>query len=58
VRLRDFFAFISDSSGGLRRTIFEANIRDYQGRTEVNGDIQLSLQDPHQEDFWWLNNGI
>lgn len=58
VRLRDFFAFISDSSGGLRRAIFEANVRDYQGRTEVNDDIQLSLQDPHQEDFWWLNNGI
>ena len=58
VRLQDFFAFISDSSGGLRRAIFEANVRDYQGRTEVNDDIQLSLQDPHQEDFWWLNNGI
>lgn len=58
VRLRDFFAFISDSSGLLRRAIFEANVRDYQGRTEVNDDIQLSLQDPHQEDFWWLNNGI
>ena len=58
VRLRDYYGFISDSSGELRRSIFEANVRDYQGRTEVNDDIQHSLQDPHEEDFWWLNNGI
>ena len=58
VRLRDYFTFISDSSGALRRNMFEANVRDYQGRTVVNDDIQHSLQEPHQEDFWWLNNGI
>jgi hypothetical protein len=58
VRLRDYFIFISDNSGGLRRNIFEANVRDYQGRTAVNDDIQHSLQETHQEDFWWLNNGI
>jgi hypothetical protein len=58
VRLRDYYIFISDSSGELRRSIFEANVRDYQGRTEVNDDIQHSLQEPHEEDFWWLNNGI
>ena len=57
VRLRDYFIFISDS-GELRRNIFEANVRDYQGRTEVNDDIQHSLQEGSQEDFWWLNNGI
>lgn len=43
--------------GGLRRTIFEANVRDYQGRTEVNEAIQSSLQE-RNEDFWWLNNGV
>lgn len=58
VRLRDYYGFISDGSGELRRSIFEANVRDYQGRTEVNDDIQYSLQEPHEEDFWWLNNGI
>ena len=58
VRLRDYYSFISDSLGELRRSIFEANVRDYQGRTEVNDDIQHSLQEPHEEDFWWLNNGI
>ena len=58
VRLRDYFTFMSDTAGELRRNIFEANVRDYQGRTEVNDEIQHSLQEPHQEDFWWLNNGI
>ncbi len=58
VRLRDFFAFVTDEAGGLRRQIFEANVRDYQGRTEVNDDIQESLQEKTPEDFWWLNNGV
>lgn len=58
VHLRDYFSFISDESGSLRRKLFEANVRDYQGRTTVNDDIQGSLREPYQEDFWWLNNGI
>jgi hypothetical protein len=58
VRVRDYFSFISDGTGALRRQIFEANVRDYQGRTEVNDEIQQSLQEKHSEDFWWLNNGI
>lgn len=58
VRIRDFFTFICDETGALRRLIFEANVRDHAGRTEVNDEIQQSLQDPHAEDFWWLNNGI
>ena len=58
VRIRDFFAFIRDDQGALQRQIFEANVRDYQGRTVVNDEIQQSLQEQHAEDFWWLNNGI
>lgn len=58
VRLSDYYEFIKDPHDKLRREIFEANVRDYQGRTEVNDDIQLSLQESGQEDFWWLNNGI
>jgi hypothetical protein len=58
VRIRDFFAFISDEHAALHRPIFEANVRDYQGRTEVNDEIQQSLQANHTEDFWWLNNGV
>ena len=58
VRLRDFFTFITDENLTLRRTIFEANVRDYQGRTEVNEEIQKSLQEQTADDFWWLNNGV
>ena len=58
VRLRDFYNFITDNEGVLRRHLFEANVRDYQGRTEVNDEIQKSLQEKSTEDFWWLNNGV
>jgi hypothetical protein len=58
VSLKDFFKFITDSHGVLVRHIFEANVRDYQGKTQVNEQIQETLQTPGSEDFWWLNNGI
>lgn len=58
VRLHDYSKFIQDENGQLRRNIFEANVRDYQGPTEVNGEIAQSLEVKGREDFWWLNNGI
>lgn len=58
VRLVDLQDFISDEQGGLRAGLFESNVRDYQGRTEVNKEIRDSLQTQGPEDFWWLNNGI
>ena len=38
--------------------MFESNVRDYQGRTQVNDEIQVSLESAATEDFWWLNNGV
>jgi hypothetical protein len=58
VSLSDFFKFITDSNKHLIKHIFEANVRDYQGKTKVNEEIQASLQNLSAEDFWWLNNGI
>lgn len=58
VFLRDYFAFITDEKKQVRRQIFEANVRDYQGATEVNEAIQKTLRDKSKEDFWWLNNGV
>jgi len=58
VRLGDFNSFITDDEGKLRRHLFESNVRDYQGGTQVNEEIQVSLQDRDREDFWWLNNGV
>ena len=58
VKLSDFFAFITDAVGSLQRQLFDANVRDYQGSTQVNGEIQAALQTEGSEDFWWLNNGV
>lgn len=58
VSLQNFYDFIIDETGSLQRQLFEANVRDYQGRTQVNDEIQDSLQSVGSEDFWWLNNGV
>jgi hypothetical protein len=58
VKLRDFDGFIRDEAGKLRRNLFEANVRDYQGSTAVNEEISVSLKSKVHEDFWWLNNGV
>lgn len=58
VNVKDYFAFISDEVGALRKNIFESNVRDYQGKVEVNAAIRGTLQGAGGEDFWWLNNGI
>ena len=56
--LADYFKFITDENGKLIRHIFESNVRDYQGKTNVNNEIQDTLENPGDEEFWWLNNGV
>jgi len=56
--LKDYFRFIIDGSGALRKYIFEWNVRDYQGSVEVNMDIQRTLEEDSAPEFWWLNNGV
>ena len=56
--LHAFYKFITDEQGEFRNHMFEANVRDYQGATEVNAEIQDTLATPLSEDFWWLNNGV
>ena len=59
VRLSDFNNFITDEEGNIIRNIFEANVRDYQGKSNVNLDIKSTLETKEsKEDFWWLNNGV
>lgn len=58
VQLKDFYKFISDDAGQLIKNLFESNVRDYQGSTQVNEEIQKSLSERGKEDFWWLNNGV
>lgn len=56
--LADYYRFVVDDRDQLRRYLFDANIRAFQGRVEVNKDITDSLENEHELDFWWLNNGI
>ncbi len=58
VRLKDYWRFVSDENGQLRRYLFDSNVRDYLGINQVNEDIARSLADPAAPDFWWLNNGV
>lgn len=58
VNLAKYYRFITDENGNLRKYIFEANVRDYQGHNTVNQDIEHTLATTSGEDFWWLNNGI
>jgi len=59
VGIGGYFDFITDEDGVLRTYLFNSNVRDYQGNTDVNKEIReaLNLTD-RQENFWWLNNGI
>ena len=58
VRLSDYFKFISDEDGKLRRYLFESNVRDFMGLNRVNEDIRSTLENRESPDFWWLNNGV
>ncbi len=58
VRLEDYWKFVSDENGYLRRYLFDSNVRDYLGTNQVNEDIARSLADTTAPDFWWLNNGV
>jgi len=57
VTLTKYYEFISDS-GKLARSIFESNVRDYQGSVTVNTGIKQTLANKDSENFWYLNNGV
>ncbi|CCE24044.1 AIPR family protein [Methylotuvimicrobium alcaliphilum] len=57
VSLSKYYEFISDS-GSLARSIFESNVRDYQGSVVVNTGIRKTLENKESENFWYLNNGV
>lgn len=58
VRLPDFYKFLCGGGDNIRSDLFEANVRDYQGTTEVNQDISRTLAEKGRDDFWWFNNGV
>ena len=60
LRLPDYRRFVTaDEETRLNTQLFESNVRDHEGRNEVNDAIQNSLErSGPEDDFWWLNNGV
>lgn len=59
VKLRDYQRFITDETGKLDVSLFDANVRDYDSDSGVNKSIEETLSKQDSEvDFWWLNNGV
>lgn len=58
VSLKNYFKFIIDEDENLRRHLFDSNVRDYQNKTAVNSDIENTIKQDNDIDFWWLNNGV
>ena len=59
VKLSDYYEFLTDDDGQLNQHFFEDNVRDFEGKVEVNKNITATLQSESKTpDFWWLNNGI
>ena len=58
VSLKNYYNFIVDESGSIKNYLFDSNVRDYQNKTNVNKEIEKSINENSDIDFWWLNNGI
>lgn len=58
VDLATYYKFIINDEGKIRKSLFDANVRDYQGKNLVNSCIANTLSEGNVEDFWWLNNGV
>ncbi|WP_226357649.1 AIPR family protein [Pseudonocardia sp. ICBG601] len=56
--LSKYIDLICDSDLTVRRHLFDANVRDYQGQVAVNKEISATLRDSNSPEFWWLNNGV
>lgn len=56
--LREYASFLKHGDGRVRHDLFESNVRDFQGNTEVNAEIVSTLGTERVVDFWWMNNGV
>ena len=56
--LGEYVNFLKNSDGKIRSELFESNVRDFQGGTEVNAEIGRTLRNEKVVDFWWMNNGV
>lgn len=55
----DFIALLDDGNGGILKSIFYDNVRDWQQYNTVNSEIKASLQSgAHRARFALMNNGV
>jgi hypothetical protein len=50
--------FLRGDGEKVRAELFESNVRDFQGDTEVNAEIVNTLRNEKTVEFWWMNNGV
>ncbi len=58
IDLHKYHEFTIDETGALKTTLFDANVRAWQGENFVNKNIYGSLKSNPVNQFWWLNNGV
>ena len=59
VSAKNYLSLITDESGNLIQTVFNDNVRDFQGNNPVNLEIEESINRSDSQDrFILLNNGI
>ncbi|MDD2215694.1 MAG: AIPR family protein [Eubacteriales bacterium] len=58
VTIGNYYDFITSDENELRETIFEDNIRHFEGNVMVNNAIIKTLKEEPFIEFWALNNGI
>lgn len=56
VRLEDYWKFVSDESGHLRRCLFDSHGWDFLSANQVNEQIARALADP--ADLWMLSHSV
>ena len=58
IPIKQYYDFITlENNNEINAKLFENNIRDYKGKSNVNKDILKTLKENKMQ-FWWLNNGI
>jgi hypothetical protein len=58
VGLSSYKSFITNNNNNIVESLFEANVRHFQGDNEVNRKIKETVQRDFDRDFWWMNNGV
>jgi len=55
---KKYLELITDEDGKLIRSIFNDNVRDFQGDNSVNEEIKETINGEHSDGFVLFNNGV